>query len=86
MDNWITIDKIKRGLIRYSVGEKVIVFRRKHKYPNLADGVEYKIQSIEKDFLNVSNAHGISKTIKVHKTYVISKSGLRDIKIDNLLK
>lgn len=90
MDNWIIRDKIKRGLISYHVGETVVLFRRKKTYPKLEDDVEYTIQSIENDFLfvrkNNPNGLGYSQPIKVHKTYVISKSGLRDIKIDILLK
>lgn len=90
MDNWVTRDKIKRGLITYNVGETVVLFRRKKAYPKLEDDVEYTIQSIENDFLLVRkhSGDGIGWTapIKVHKTYVISKSGLRDIKIDILLK
>jgi len=90
MDTWIIRGKIKRGLVGFSVGETVVLFRRKKTYPKLEDGVEYTIQSIENDFLLVRNHStdgiGWNQPIKVHKTYVMSKSGLRDIKIDILFK
>jgi hypothetical protein len=89
MDNWIIIDRIKRGQIVFSIGEKVVLFRRKGKYPKLEDDIEYTIQGIENDFLLLSNPYygmGSITPIKVHKTYVFNKKGLRDIKIDILLK
>lgn len=91
MDNWIIINKIKNGLITYSIGDEVVLFRRKSKYPSLVeDGVIYTIQSIENDFLNIRkhsrDGHGWMKPIKVHKTYMLHPGELRDIKLEILLR
>jgi len=91
MDNWIIINKIKSGLITYSIGDEVVLFRRKSKYPSLVeDGVIYTIQSIENDFLNIRkhsrDGHGWMQPIKVHKTYMLHPGDLRDIKLDFLLR
>lgn len=91
MDNWVVINKIKNGTVRYSVGDEVVIFRRKSKYPSLVeDGVVYTILNIENDFLNIRkrslDGHGWLQPIKVHKTYMIHPGELRDIKLDILLR
>ncbi len=84
MDNWIIIDRIKRGLITFSIGDEVIRFRRKKgKYPRVGDSV-HVVDKIEGDFLWISPPGYLS--VKVHKTYVIKPSDLRDIKIEMILK
>ena len=90
MDTWIIKDKIKSGYVSYNVGDIVILFRRKGKYPKLEDDVEYTIMVVENDFLIVSNHSGDgigwNQGVKVHKTYMIHKRSIRDIKIDILFK
>ena len=52
MDNWIVLNKIKNGSITYSVGDEVVIFRRKGKYPShVKDNIIYTIQSVENDFI-----------------------------------
>lgn len=91
MDLWIVKDKIKNGQVLYHTNDIVTIFRRKGKYPKLIeDNIDYTIQSVENDFLLVrkhsSDGVGWMQPIKVHKTYMIHKEYLRDIKIDLLLK
>lgn len=91
MDNWIIINKIKNGTITYSVGDEVIIFRRKGKYPSqVEDNTVYTIHTVENDFITVhkrsGNGYGWSQPIKVHKTYMLHPGELRDIKLEILLR
>lgn len=92
MKKWKIKDKINQGEIFYKVGDEVVVIRRKKNgYPRgLKDGVIYIIRQIENDHLVVAqhstDGVGFLQPIKIHKTYVCSKSLLRDIKIDDILK
>jgi hypothetical protein len=91
MDRWVVINKIKNGTIRYLVGDEVVIFRRKGKYPSLVeDGVVYTILNIENDFLTIRkrslDEHEWLHPIKVHKTYMIHPCELRDIKLDILFR
>ena len=83
---WNLKDNIKRGYITFQEGDVVVVFRRKSNgYPNrIKDGVEYEVKSVSDDSLFVSNGEYL-QTIKVHKTYMIQKSMIRDFKINSIL-
>lgn len=92
MDNWIIKNMIKNGLITYIIGDEVVLLKRKKSgYPrSIKDGEVYIVTSIENDQIIVSqhSSDGIGwlQQIKVHKTYLINKSKLRDIKINSILK
>ena len=91
MDNWIIVDRIKRGMFQYSIGDEVILFRRKGKYPrDIDESATYTITDIQGDFLIVNiralNGMGWMSPVKVHKTYMVPKYGIRDIKIDLLFR
>jgi hypothetical protein len=92
MDSWTIKSNIKDGKVKFRVGDKVICFRRKaNGHPRgIKDGVEYTIKSIVNDDLLVTthslDGIGWNQTIKVHKTYMISKEDLREIKINEILR
>ncbi len=92
MDNWIITNMIKNGVIAYNIGDEVVLLRRKKSgYPRaIKDDEVYIIQNIENDQVIVSqhSSDGVGwiNPIKVHKTYLINKSKLRDIKINSILK
>jgi 2,3-bisphosphoglycerate-independent phosphoglycerate mutase len=91
INTWIIKDRIKRGLVTYIKNDIVVLYRRKGKYPAaIKDDINYTVQSVEKDFILVSvhstDGRGWMQPIKVHKTYMIHKSSIRDIKIDILLR
>lgn len=92
MDNWSIKDKIKRGKTKFIEGDEVVLFRRKKNgYPrSLKDNEAYIIRKIENDCLFVaqrsSDNIGFLQPIKVHKTYMIKKQFLREIKINSILK
>ena len=82
---------IKRGVDPFQIGDKVTLFRRKgNGYPaSIEDGVEYFVEYIENDNLLVrrhsTDGIGFLQPIKVHKTYMVKKCILRDIKINSIL-
>jgi hypothetical protein len=92
MDSWTIVNQIKNGRITYKVGDKVICFRRKtNGHPRrIKDYVEYTIKSITNDDFHVAthslDGIGWNNEIKIHKTYMISKNELREIKINQILK
>jgi len=91
MDKWVIKDGIKRGKTKFLEGDEVVVFRRKNNgHPRaLKDNETYIIRKIENDSLIVahhsSDGVGFLEAIKVHKTYMISKRYLREIKINSIL-
>ena len=92
MDTGNLIGYIKNGSVDYKVGDKVICFRRNSRgHPrSIKDDVEYTIKSITYDDLHVAthslDGIGWNNEIKVHKSYMISRKSLRDIKINEILK
>lgn len=92
MDTGNLIGYIKNGSVDYKVGDKVICFRRNSRgHPrSIKDDVEYTIKSITYDDLFVAtnslDGVGWNQVIKVHKSYMISRKSLRDIKINEILK
>ncbi len=99
MDTWTIKNNIKEGKVKFKVGDKVICFRRKtNGHPRkIKDDIEYTIKSIVNDDLFVTHSleiqtvqigwiHNIDQTIKVHKTYMISKADLREIKINEIFR
>jgi hypothetical protein len=91
MDNWVVKDIIKRQIVKYSVGEQVVLFRRKSNgYPKfIKDDVYYTIKKVEDDsiYISIHSSDGVGwlQPIKVHKTYMMSKSLEREIKINSIL-
>ena len=91
MDNWKLIDMIKRGSITYHKGDDVVVLRRKLSgYPRgIKDGETYIIREVINDDIVVAqnslDGVGWLQSIKVHKTYMISKRILRNIKLNSIL-
>jgi hypothetical protein len=88
---WLIADMIKRGLVSYVKGDKVVLFRRKSNgYPKgIKDGIEYTIRGIYGDgievALNSSDGVGWLQSIKVHRSYMITKYVLREFKLTKLL-
>ena len=88
---WRLADMIKKGMIPYAIGDKVVVFRRKSNgYPkSIKDNIEYTIKRVENQSievaLNSSDGVGWLQSIKVHKTYMLPKYILRDINLKKLL-
>ena len=80
------------GDITYTIGDRVIVFRRKgNGYPRqLIDGTTYvviwqwgeSVEVIEEGKYLGSRSNGY----KVHKSFLIQKDIFREMKIDELLK
>jgi hypothetical protein len=90
LDNWKIYDMVKRGILTYSIGDEVVVFRRnKDGHPkSLDDNKIYTIHNINIDghlILRYKIGKGWSKTIKVHRKYMINKSKFRDLKIEMIL-
>lgn len=89
---WKLKDMIKRGIITFHKGDSVIVFRRKSNgYPrSIKDNEEYIITGIEDSSLIVSkhstDGIGFLPPKKVHKTYMIQKFMIRDLKINSILE
>jgi hypothetical protein len=82
-------DLIKRGFLTYNLGDDVILFRRKNNgYPNkIKDEIIYTIEEINHDghvFIREKDSEP-SVRIKVHKSYLINKSILREIKLNSIL-
>jgi hypothetical protein len=89
--NWVLKDKIKRGIIEFQKGDEVICFHRKSNgHPkSIKDGVIYVIKHIDLDghlmVAQRSSNVGFLQPIRVHKIYMIKKSDLRDIKLNEIL-
>lgn len=83
---WKLVDMIKRGIISFQKNECVYVFRRKRNgHPRaLKDNIGYFILSEDSDSLFVIQTDGVA-AIKVHKTYMVNKKTLRDIKLNLIL-
>jgi hypothetical protein len=88
---WKLVDMIKKGVITFQKGDVVKVFRRKvNGYPRgLKDDEEYFVRNIDSDSLFVaqhsSDGIGWLSPIRVHKTYMMNKTTLRDIKLNSIL-
>lgn len=87
MNKWKIKDMIKKRQITFKNGDEVIVFRRKKNgYPRgLKDGVTYIVFQILNDVVILKGDTIDSKLKKVHNTYIIGKSELRDLKIESIL-
>ena len=89
--NWKIKDMIKNGIITYDIGDEVVLLKRKKSgYPkSIKDDEVYIITNIENDNISIaqhsSDGIGWINQAKVHKTYLINKSKLRDIKINSIL-
>jgi hypothetical protein len=93
MSNWVLIDRIKKGIVEYKVGDVVVLFRKKGKHPRgIEFNKEYFIWNIENDVLVLTTSRDniISKVYPtdhkaIHKTYMIQPWYLRDFRIERLL-
>jgi len=91
MNQWKIKDMIKKRQITFKIGDEVIVFRRKKNgYPRgLKDGVSYFVREIHNDIIIIgehsSDGIGFKFLRKIHRTYIISKIKLRDLKIESIL-
>lgn len=91
MDKWKINDMIKRGMITYHKGDDVVILRRKLSgYPRgIKDGETYIIRQVINDDIVVAqhslDGIGWLQSIKVHKTYMITKRILRNIKLNSIL-
>lgn len=95
MDTRVIVDRIRDGKVTYNIGELVTCFRRNSRgHPKkIKDNVEYKIisKNIEDliiiDAYHFSDIHKIGNDrIKVHRSYMISKAALRELKINEILR
>ena len=92
MDSWKIKDMIKSGQIRCIEGDKVVIFRRKKSgYPKaILDGVEYTVRNSDNESLYVavhsSDGVGWMQPIKVHRSYMVSKSLWRDWRLTLILE
>lgn len=85
---WKLTNLIKNGQVQYQIGDEVNLFKRKtNGHPRgIKDDKKYFILKIENENLEVTdNIKTKTKIIKVHKTYMIPKSYLRQIKINSIL-
>lgn len=91
-DIWKLTDAIKRGFIEYSVGDSVVVFRRKKSgHPRgIKDGIVYTIKRVDNDSIEVathsSDGIGWNQPMRVHKTFMISMNTLREYKLKKILE
>ena len=97
MDTWKIKRKITEGEIYYNVGDYVTVFRRKgNGYPRkLIDGVTYVVirlwgESVEVldegKYLSDRSNNYRSTGYKVHKSFIIQKDTLRELRLEELFK
>lgn len=84
MDTWKIRNAIISGAIKFSINDVVILFRRKGRNPKSIEyGQDYVVISIDMDFLLVES---VSKEVfKIHKTYVVPKYYIRNMKIDKII-
>jgi hypothetical protein len=92
MNEWTLKDMIKKGTVPYSIGDEVVILKRKSNgHPrSIKHGITYIIKHIDFDGHLIVAQHstdgiGYLQSIRVHKMYVINKSLLRDIKLNSLL-
>jgi hypothetical protein len=92
MNEWVLNDMIKKGVVSYQVGDEVVVLKRKSNgHPrSIKDGVVYVVRNVDLDGHITVAQHsldgvGFLQPIRVHKTYMIVKSILRDIKLNSIL-
>jgi hypothetical protein len=75
----------------YREGDLVVLFfRRGDGYPkNLQFGIDYKVSTIENDFLYIQcmSVNGLNwmPPVKINQIYVIPKDAYRDLKIKEIL-
>lgn len=88
MDTWKIKRKITEGEIRYGLGDCVIVFRRKaNGYPKkLKDGVMYYVTSLWGESMKVHEDPNARDGYKVHKSFIIQKDTLRELRLEELFK
>ena len=92
MDIWKLKDTIMSGAIACTIGDRVIVFRRKgNGYPRqLIDGTTYVVIRLWGESVEVleegKDLGGRVNGYKVHKSFLIQKDIFREMKIDELLK
>jgi hypothetical protein len=92
INSWIIRDMIKTGKITFSVGDEVVCFHRKSNgHPrSIKDNISYFVRGVNYDghmFVAEHSTDGVGflQPIKIHQTYMIPKSFLRDCKLNSLL-
>jgi hypothetical protein len=92
VNTWVIKDKIKRGMIVFEEGDEVICFHRKaNGHPrSIKDDVNYVVKRVDLDGHIIiaqrsSDGIGWQSPIRVHKTYMINKQTLRQIRINSIL-
>jgi hypothetical protein len=92
MNVWKLVDKIKSGSVTYSPGDELILIRRKSNgYPNaIKDDEQWFLKKEDREFLIIAkrslNGIGWLQEKRIHRTYLIPKYYLREIKLEELLK
>lgn len=83
MDIWKIKNSIKNGSVKFKSGDIIILFRKKGKNPRrLEFNKDYIIKEVIEDYLTIEVDNLL---FKVHKTYMIPKSYIRDMKIESLM-
>jgi hypothetical protein len=87
MDKIQIKDGVRTGEIEYKIGDSVVLIRRKKNgYPkSLDDNRAYKIDSLEYDNIIIKKPKPEVSMTKVHQSYVVPVSYLRNETIESLL-
>ncbi len=86
MDTWKIRDNIRSGVIEFKIDDIVVLFRRKGKNPrSVVLNKDYIVVDKDENTLLISCLESGEK-FKIHKTYMVPKSYLRDTKIERIIK
>lgn len=86
MDTWKIRDNIRSGVIEFKIDDIVVLFRRKGKNPrNVVFNKDYIVMDKDSNTLLISCLENDEK-FKIHKTYMVPKSYIRDTKIEKIIK
>ena len=83
---------VAKRYLPYNKGDVVVLsHRRLDGYPqSLEFGVDYYVESVDHDFVNVrvhsGDGIGWMPHIKINQIYILPKAAYRDIKIESVLK
>ena len=85
------VDKIKSGEVTYKTGDLLVLIRRKgNGYPRaVKDGEEWYLKKVENEFLIIAkrslDGNSWLQPKRIHRTYFIPKTFLRNLKLEELL-
>ena len=87
MDKTAIKDGIRLGDIEYRPGDRVVLVRRKKNgYPKaLEDGTIYMIDSVENDCIIIKKPKKNINSTKIHRSYVVPVTYLRNEIIESIL-